>query len=427
MNNNNKNNQLNKALKETLNIEDNNITITDLKTERIKGINCKVYQGILTLGKEYCPKCGTYHNRFYIHNYKYSLIKIPNVSEFTTYLRLKKTRYKCLECGKTFVPETKLVNKGCFISNYTKNAITYKLCDTVTMKYIARQLNVSSHSVMRILDAIENAHRKSTYKSYLPEVLHFDEFKATKDAKGNMAFIMMDGIKKEIIDVVENRQTYHLENYFSYYTKEAKDNVKYIVIDMYTPYIELIKKTFSNATIVFDRFHIVQNLTRAFNKVRIQVMKNDPKNYKKFKNHWKLFLKLLNDVSMKKRKNRHFKNQWISNKEIIEYLCENNSEFKINYEYYQDILFALKYKNKEKLAELIHNIDHQVSPYLQTCISTYIKHQEYVENGLEHSYNNGIIEGTISKIKKLKTIACGYRKFERFKARIFITENLIKA
>lgn len=51
------------------------------------------------------------------------------------------------------------------------------------MKYIARQLNVSSHSVMRILDAIENAHRKSTYKSYLPEVLHFDEFKATKYSK----------------------------------------------------------------------------------------------------------------------------------------------------------------------------------------------------------------------------------------------------
>ncbi|MDH6604214.1 transposase, partial [Bacilli bacterium PM5-9] len=31
-----------------------------------------------------------------------------------------------------------------------------------------------------------------------------------------------------------------------------------------------------------------------------------------------------------------------------------------------------------------------------------------------------------SKIKKLKTISCGYKKFERFKTRIFITENLIK-
>lgn len=30
-----------------------------------------------------------------------------------------------------------------------------------------------------------------------------------------------------------------------------------VVIDMYEPYISLIKSVFSNAVIIFDRFHIV--------------------------------------------------------------------------------------------------------------------------------------------------------------------------
>ncbi|WP_423364718.1 hypothetical protein [Mycoplasma sp. P36-A1] len=35
------------------------------------------------------------------------------------------------------------------------------------------------------------------------------------------------------------------------------------------------------------------------------------------------------------------------------------------------------------------------------------------------------MEGTISKFKKLKTISCGFRRFERLKTRIMIQELLI--
>ncbi len=38
------------------------------------------------------------------------------------------------------------------------------------------------------------------------------------------------------------------------------------------PYFELVKAVFPNAKIVTDRFHIVQQITRALNQLRIKTM-----------------------------------------------------------------------------------------------------------------------------------------------------------
>ncbi|WP_316396760.1 transposase, partial [Enterococcus faecium] len=42
-------------------------------------------------------------------------------------------------------------------------------------------------------------------------------------------------------------------------TREA---VQLIVIDMYAPYVSLVKKLFPNAQLIIDRFHIVQHIGR---------------------------------------------------------------------------------------------------------------------------------------------------------------------
>ncbi|MDF9867450.1 hypothetical protein OKW22_001023, partial [Bacilli bacterium PM5-3] len=58
MNNFTKNNELNKALKLTLNITDPNITVFSLSKELINGVEANVYNASLTFNKEFCPKCG---------------------------------------------------------------------------------------------------------------------------------------------------------------------------------------------------------------------------------------------------------------------------------------------------------------------------------------------------------------------------------
>lgn len=46
-------------------------------------------------------------------------------------------------------------------------------------------------------------------------------------------------------------------------------------MDMYKPYISLVKEIFPKAKIIMDKFHIVNNLSRALNKARIKLMNKD--------------------------------------------------------------------------------------------------------------------------------------------------------
>ena len=90
----------------------------------------------------------------------------------------------------------------------------------------------------------------------MPEVLCFDEFKSVKSADGAMSFHMCDGITGQTIDIIEDRRLNKLINYFFYYNFKTRSKVKFIIIDMYSPYVSLIKKMFPNAKIIIDKFHL---------------------------------------------------------------------------------------------------------------------------------------------------------------------------
>ena len=70
----------------------------------------------------------------------------------------------------------------------------------------------------------------------------FDEFKSVKSADGAMSFHLFNGKNSKIINIVEDRRLDSLIKYFSRYSHKSRANVKVIIIDMYSPYVSLIKK-----------------------------------------------------------------------------------------------------------------------------------------------------------------------------------------
>ena len=69
-----------------------------------------------------------------------------------------------------------------------------------------------------------------------------------------MSFIFCDADTKQIIDIVEDRRLSSLQAYFKRYTEETRSRVKHIVIDMYAPYISLIKELFPHAKLFLINF-----------------------------------------------------------------------------------------------------------------------------------------------------------------------------
>lgn len=411
----------------TLNMKDKNIHFYEefVKEEVLKDKKCLVYQAYLTYIPEYCPKCGTcYDEKIEKHGFKNSLIKIPSVSKINTYLSLNKQRYLCHHCNRTFTCTTNVVNFGCNISNNTKHSIAVDLTKKRTEKDIAIDNNVSPNTVERIIDSYYELDNK-VYKNILPQVLSFDEFKSVKSADGAMSFHICNAKNGKTIDIVEDRRLNNLIKYFSRYSRNSRMNVKYIVIDMYAPYISLIKMMFPNAQIVIDKFHLIQLISRALNKTRIRVMKKNKDNYNKLKNYWKNILKSRFELDCSSWKRYKCFKELTTEQDIVNYLVSLDKEFKDTYQVYQDLLYAFQNNNINVLENVLNIKYNNISEYMIISIKTIKSYINYIKNTFNTKYHNGYIEGNNNFIKTLKRIAFGFRSFTRFKARIMICKGLI--
>lgn len=115
-------------------------------------------------------------------------------------------------------------------------------------KDITKRLNVSVSKIDKKLNEI-SSHTVLRH-SHLPCSMNWDEFKATKDTKGKMAFIITDNGRGNIFDINNSRKSRDLEKYFRRYPKQERDKIKHISTDFYSVYIYLTKKLFKNADFI---------------------------------------------------------------------------------------------------------------------------------------------------------------------------------
>ena len=240
-----------------------------------------------------------------------------------------------------------------------------------------------------------------------------------------MAFIITDNDNGNLFDIQDSRKSIDLYKYFSRYSRVERNKVKHISTDFYSGYIALAKKLFKNAKISIDRFHIVIQAYNALNVTRVKLCYKSNPNYNKLKDYWKLIVKNENELSDKKRYSKHFKKE-ISQKEIVQYLINTNSELKSTYECYQGLINSLKDKNFNKFKSIVLHSNENISDKMKQALKLYKDNLKYIENSFKYEINNGIIEGTNNLIKCLKRIAFGYRKYDHFIARIFLIKGIIK-
>ena len=410
-----------------LELKDNNIKFFEncYHKEKIKGVYHKIFEGILTYQPTCCSKCGViFDNNFEKHGFMTSNIKLPDVAGFKTILILKKQRYLCKHCGKAFTLRDNVTDYGCFISKNTKWKIAHELRNKISEKDIAKNNNVSPNTVERIMDSYYDTQK--LYKNYLPKVLSFDEFKSVKSADGAMSFHMCNGETGQTIDIVEDRKLVSLLKYFTYYSFNARKKVKFIIIDMYSPYVSLIQKMFPNAQIIIDTFHLIQLISRSLNKTRIRAMKSNKSAYNKMKRYWRLILKNRNELDCSRWKRYTCFPNLMTEIDVVNYILDQDIELKITYFKYQELLHSIKEKNYETFIYAINNVNDLTSDYMKTSIKTLIEFKDKIYNTFNNNYHNGYIEGNNNFIKTLKRIAFGFRSFRRFKARIMICKGLVK-
>ncbi|WP_247949211.1 transposase [Streptococcus mitis] len=190
----------------------------------------------------------------------------------------------------------------------------------------------------------------------------------------------------------------------------------------------LAKQLFPCAKIVLDRFHIVQHLSRAMSRVRVQIMNQFERKsheYKAIKRYWKLIQQDSRKLSDKRFYRPTFR-MHLTNKEILDKLLSYSEDLKFHYNLYQLLLFHFQNKEPDKFFGLIEDNLKQVHPLFQTVFKTFLKDKEKIINALQLPYSNAKLEATNNLIKLIKRNAFGFRNFENFKKRIFIAINIKK-
>ena len=243
-----------------------------------------------------------------------------------------------------------------------------------------------------------------------------------------MSFIAQDFDSRKIIAILDGWTQATIRNHFLRYSRQVRNSVKIITMDMFSTYYDIARKLFPNAKIVLNRFHIVQHLSRAMNRLRIQIMNQlDRKSYKykAIKRYWKLLQQDSRKLSHKRFYRPTFRLH-LTNKEILEKLLSYSQALREHYELYQLLLFHFQKKQAEHFFGLIEDNISCVKPIFQTVFKTFMKDKDKILNALELPYSNAKLEATNNLIKVIKRNAFGFRNFDNFKTRILIALNIKK-
>ena len=348
-----------------------------------------------------CISCGTATNT--VHDYREQEIKdIPAFGKLVT-IKLRKRRYRCKHCGKRFFETNSFLPKYHRMTNRLSAFVIDKLRDERSFTSVAREVNLSVSTVIRIFDTV------SYPKAKLSEAISIDEFKGNTWGEKYQC-ILTDPINKKVLDILPERYKPYLTNYFKQYPKEVRNSVTYFVSDMWRTYADISDVWFKNATQVIDKYHWIRQAIWAFENVRKEEQKKlSPELKKYFKRSKSLLIKRYDSLEEEQKQQVN----------VMLYYSVNISRA---YFYKEQFLKILSNKDAESankaMSEWIKNAENCGIPQFEKCADTMRNWYTGIINSFSTTITNGFTEGCNNKIKVLKRNAYGYQNFKRFRNRI---------
>lgn len=415
-----------------LNLEQFNIKIKKIETSKINNIlYCYI---TLEPTASSCPLCGG--AKLFIKDYQTKRIIHSISTNNPCFIIYKARRYKCTYCNSIFYEHNPFSLKNNKESTYT----IYKVLDelkyhTNTFTDVARNLNLSVTTVIRIFDQYVEYHRTK-----LPNIICFDEVYTSRKSYQKYAFVMADFMTNNIIEIYSSRHKNKLTQNFSNIPKVERDNVDYIIIDMWDTYRDLGEIYFKNAKIAVDSFHVIKHLNEAIVSIRLKIMRkfdkrtkslmaNDMYYYMLKKFHY-FFTKNFEDIYSGQIEIRKYRTKW-DKYEIRRYLMSIDPD--LNYAYhlkekYREFNLTASYEScDEELNELIDDFRNSHLEEFRTFGKLLNRWKINIKNSFIRingkRLSNGPMEGINSRIKTMMKSANGFRNFNRFRNRVIYSIN----
>ena len=349
-----------------------------------------------------CICCGTATDT--IHDYRTQIIRdIPAFGK-TIFIILRKRRYRCSNCGKRFYENNSFLPKYHRMTNRLSAFVIDKLRNERSFTSVARDVNLSVSTVIRIFDHVSYPKVK-----LLPESLSIDEFKGNTWGEKYQC-ILADPARKVVLDILPQRYGHYLTGYFNGFSKDERKQVKYFVSDMWKTYSDISSVWFKNATQIIDKYHWIRQAIWAFENVRKEEQKRLSPQLRRY---FKRSKSLLN------KKYDCLKDEQKQQVNVMLYYSVNISRAHWYKEKFLNILSCKdSVSAKKEMIEWIENAENCGIPQFEKCAKTMRNWYTGIINSFSTTITNGFTEGCNNKIKVLKRNAYGYKNFKRFRNRI---------
>ena len=191
----------------------------------------------------YCPICGF---RMHSRGVKKRTINHPILQDgYSLILLLKQRRWRCSnpDCLYEVNESFRFVNKGRRTTNATDMLIVEAYRNLLeTSASIAKRFHMSDTYVHEIFDRYVKLDRLP-----LTDAISIDEVHLDMDDDCKYALVIQDFHTSNPIDLLRSRRTSVTEPYFVSIPATERNQVKYLISDMYNPYIAYVEKYFPNA------------------------------------------------------------------------------------------------------------------------------------------------------------------------------------
>lgn len=195
-----------------------------------------------------------------------------NIFQHECYLECRLPRVKCLECGKVKTVKGPWEGK---IKGFTLlfEAFALTLLREMPVNAAARIVGEHDTRLWRLLEAYVNeAYDQADFSDV--RVIGCDELSARKGH--NYLSVFADLEAKQVLYATEGKDASTWDRFAEELPKHdaQAEQIEYVSIDMSPAYQKGAKENCPNAKVVFDRFHVMQNVGKAVDEVRRREHRN---------------------------------------------------------------------------------------------------------------------------------------------------------
>ena len=390
-----------------------------LNLEGVKVIDYRIIEGIgIILSLEntkkqvICPNCEK--TTELLHQNNFQTVRDLSFGQQSVYLKINRRRMRCPHCQNKFTEELDFVRrKRIHTLRFVKKIIEEVLNSDI--KNVAKRNDLSEQEIETMLKDLGQylvAEKPINLKK-----LGIDEIAVVKGQK-NYYVVLVDLEKRKVVGLVEKRTKKEITEYLEAWGEEILSQIQEISIDLWKPYKNIAEELMPQATIVADRFHVMKQVNDELDAARRKIkreaeqLKNQSKKEKILSGLTKSkYVLLKNQENLKESEEEKLKEV----KKVAPVLTEMYSlkeELRNIFETHKNWSEGLL-----NLADWLKDIYN----YFPKSFGTIKRWIGEIIAYFDERTTQGVVEGINNKLKLIKRRAFGFRNFDNFQLRSFLT------